>query len=205
MTRKSALFVAALLASVSPVLAAPPDQPGHISPQPGTENNTVSAVKDTAGHAVGVVSAEVTTSLQGFVTAAATSDMYEVQAAKIALQRSQDPQVKSFASKMVSAHTQTTEQLKATLTKINATATPPSALDDRRQAMIDELRGAKDADFDNRYMSQQVDAHNEALTLMDRYAKDGDTPAVKSFAAKTRSAVQSHLGMAKKLLDKHNS
>jgi len=75
MTRKSALFVAALLASVSPVLAAPPDQPGHISPQPGTENNTVSAVKDTAGHAVGVVSAEVTTSLQGFVTAAATSDM----------------------------------------------------------------------------------------------------------------------------------
>ena len=74
-----------------------------------------------------------------------------------------------------------------------------------RQGMIDELRGAKDGDFDNRYLAQQVDAHNEALTLMDRYAKDGDTPAVKSFAAKTKVAVQEHLDMAKELFNKHNS
>ena len=205
MTARFALSLAALLASTSLSFAAPPDQPGHISPQPNTENNTVSAVKDTAGHAVGTVSAELTTKLQDFVTAAATSDMYEVVAAKIALQRSHDSKVKAFARRMGSAHTETTDELKATLTKINSTVTPPSALDDRRQGMIDELRGAKDADFDNRYMSQQVDAHNEALTLMDRYAKDGDTPAVKSFAAKTKGAVQQHLDMAKKLLDKHNS
>jgi putative membrane protein len=205
MSARFALSLAALLASTSLTMAAPPDQPGHISPQPNTENNTASAVKDTAGHAVGVVSAEITTSLQGFVNAAATNDMYEVEAAKIALQRSHDAQVKAFARKMESAHTETTDQLKATLVKINSTVTPPTALDDRRQGMIDELRGAKDGDFDNRYMSQQVDAHNEALILMDRYAKDGDTPAVKSFAAKTRTAVQSHLDMAKKLLDKHNS
>jgi putative membrane protein len=205
MSAKFALSLAALLASTSLTLADPPDQPGHISPQPNTQNNTVSAVKDTAGYAVGTVSAEMTTKLQDFVTAAAVSDMYEVEAAKIAEQRSRDPQVKAFARKMISAHTQTTDELKATLTKISATATPPSALDDRRQGMIDELRGAKDADFDNRYMAQQVDAHNEALTLMDRYAKDGDTPAVKSFAAKTKTAVQQHLDMANKLFNKHNT
>jgi putative membrane protein len=205
MTARFALSLAALLASTSLTSAAPPDQPGHISPQPNTDNNTASAVKDAAGHAVGTVSAEVTTSLQSFVTAAATSDMYEVEAAKIALQRSRDSQVKAFARRMESAHAATTDELKATLTRINSTVTPPSVLDDRRQGMIDELRGAKDVDFNSRYMSQQVDAHNEALTLMDRYAKDGDTPAVKSFAAKTRTAVQSHLDMAKKLLDKHNS
>jgi putative membrane protein len=205
MSAKLALSLAALLASTSLTLADPPDQPGHISPQPNTQNNTVSAVKDTAGHAVGTVSAEMTTKLQDFVTAAAVSDMYEVEAAKIAEQRSHDAQVRAFAHKMIGAHTQTTDELKATLTKINATATPPGALDDRRQGMIDELRGAKDADFDNRYMAQQVDAHNEALTLMDRYAKDGDTPAVKSFAAKTKVAVQEHLDMAKKLFNKHNS
>jgi putative membrane protein len=205
MTARFALSLAALLASTSLALAEPPDQPGHISPQPNTDNNTVSAVKDAAGHAVGDVSAEITTTLKGFVDAAAISDMYEVEAAKVAEQRSHDPQVKSFARKMESAHTETTDQLKATLVKINASVTPPSALDDRHQAMIDELRGAKDADFDNRYMSQQVDAHNEALILMGRYAKDGDTSAVKTLAAKTKTAVQSHLDMAKKLLDKHNS
>ena len=72
-----------------------------------------------------------------------------------------------------SAHTGTTKELKATLAKINSIVTPPSALDDRHQGMIDELRGAKDGDFDTRYMSQQVDAHREALILVRGYSKDG--------------------------------
>jgi putative membrane protein len=154
---------------------------------------------------VGTVSAYMTTSLQGFVEAAAVSDMYEVEAGKIALQRSSDAGIKAFAQKMVDAHTQTTAELKATLTKINATVTPPSTLDNRRQGMIDELRGAKDADFDGRYLAQQVDAHNEALTLMQGYAKSGDTAAVKTFANKTSKAVQMHLNMAQKLKNQHNS
>ena len=96
-------------------------------------------MKDTAGHAVGTVSAELTTKLQDFVTAAAVSDMYEVEAAKIAEQRSRDPGGQGFAAKMISrAHATIVEELKATLTKINATATPPGA---RRppQGMIDEF------------------------------------------------------------------
>lgn len=206
MKMKFALSVAAVaLLSAGPALAAPPDQPGHESPAPGTTSDTASAVKDTAGHVVGLVTAEMTTSLQGFVTEAATSDMYEVEAGKIALQRSSDADVKAFAQKMITAHTGTTNTLKATLTKINSTVTPPSALDNRRQGMIDELRGAKDPDFDGRYLAQQVDAHNEALILMRGYAKDGDTKDVKTFANKTQKAVQMHLNMAQKLKDKHTS
>lgn len=206
MKTRFALSVAAVaLLSAGPAFSAPPDQPGHESPAPGTTNDTASAVKDTAGHAVGLITAEMTTSLQGFVAEAATSDMYEVEAGKIALQRSNASDVKAFAQKMVTAHTGTTATLKATLTKINSTVTPPSALDNRRQGMIDELRGAKDADFDGRYLAQQVDAHNEALILMRGYAKDGDTKEVKTFANKTQKAVQMHLNMAQKLKDKHTS
>jgi len=205
MKTKLALSVAALLSASTFALAAPPDQPGHQSPAPGTTNDTASAVKDTAGHVVGTISAEMTTSLKGFVDAAAVSDMYEVEAGKIALQRSSDAGVKGFAQKMITAHTGTTDTLKATLTKINSTVTPPSTLDNRHQGMIDELRGAKAEDFDGRYLAQQVDAHNEALVLMRGYAKDGDTKEVKSFANKTQKAVQMHLDMAQKLKDKHTS
>lgn len=198
--------VAALaLLGAAPALAAPPDQPGHQSPAPGTANDTVSAVKDATGHVVGTVSAEMTTSLQGFVNEAAVSDMFEVEAGKIALDRSSDAGIKAFAQKMIAAHTATTGQLKATLTKINSSVTPPATLDNRRQGMIDELRAAKAEDFNGRYLAQQVDAHNEALILMRGYAKDGDTAAVKSFAAKTEKAVQMHLNMAQKLKDKHTS
>src|ERR1700743_1834561 len=104
------VFAAALLSS-SAALAAPADQPGHQSPQPGTNSETMSAVKDTTAGAVGQVSAEMTSTTKGFVTAAATSDMYEVTAGKLAAQRAQSPAVKEFAQKMVDAHTATTAKL----------------------------------------------------------------------------------------------
>lgn len=179
--------------------AQTPDKPGHVSPAPGSNSETASAMEDGASAMVGKISAEMTSTTQGFVTAAATSDMYEVEAGKIAAQRSSNSDVKSFANQMVKAHTETTAKLKSILASSNAKATPPAHLDMRRQAMIDNLRGAKAADFDHRYMVQQEAAHEEALTLMRGYAKDGDNPAVKQFAADTSKAVNEHLTMAKKI------
>lgn len=192
------LSAAALLTTAS-AFAAPPDQPGHKSPAPGTNNETMSTVQDTTSHVVGTVSAQTTTSLQGFVTGAAISDMYEVEAGKIAQQRATNPDVKAFAAKMVQAHTETTAKLKSILAGMKRQPAAPAHLDDRRQGLIDNLRGASAADFDARYMSQQVDAHKEALSLMKGYAKDGDNAAVKRFAASTASAVQDHLNMAEPL------
>lgn len=200
------IFISAVTASTllltSAAFAAPVDQPGHTSPAPGTTNDTASAVKDAAGHVVGDVTAEMTTTLKGFVDAAAVSDMYEVEAGKIAEQRAHNSKVRAFAEKMVKAHTETIDKLKSILGSLGpnvAPVTPPAHLDDRRQGMIDELRGAKAADFDNRYLSQQIDAHKEALILMKGYAKDGDVTPVKGFAGETATAVQMHLDVAQHL------
>ena len=199
----SAVAVSSILLTGS-TFAAAPDQPGHTSPAPGTTNDAASTVKDTAGHVVGDVSAEMTTTLKGFVDAAAISDMYEVEAGQIAEMRARNAKVKAFARKMVKAHTETTKKLKSILASLNGNVTPvtpPAHLDDRRQGMIDELRGARAADFDNRYLSQQVDAHKEALILMKGYAKDGDVAPVKAFAAETAPVVQMHLAMAQPLYE----
>jgi len=181
------------------VYAAPADQPGHQSPAPGTNSEPVSAVEDAASGMVGVVSAEMTTTTKGFVQAAATSDMYEVEAGRIAERRAQSAQVKDFAHHMVEAHTGTTAKLKSVLADNSIHITPPAHLDDRRQGMIDNLRGATAADFDHRYLVQQEAAHREAEILMRGYAKDGDSAAVKQFAAETLPAVQEHLQMVKSL------
>ncbi len=201
MKRNILLSAAALTAILltGAVYADPPDQPGHASPAPGTTNDTMSAVKDSARHVEGTITAEMTTTLKGFATAAAESDMYEVEAGKIAEQRAQSADVKSFAARMVKAHTGTTMKLKALLASDGKGIAPPATLDDRHQGLIDELRGAKDADFDARYLSQQVDAHKEALILMNGYAKDGDVASVKKFAGKTAPVVQMHLNMAEHL------
>lgn len=181
------------------VSAQPADQPGHVSPTPGTRSETASAMKDTAGAMVGKVSAEMTSSTQGFVTAAAISDMYEVEAGKLAAQRSSNSAVKNFANHMVQAHTETTAKLKAILASNNIKVAAPTHLDDRRQGMLDNLRGAKAEDFDNRYLSQQEAAHEEAQILMRGYAKDGDNQAIKKFAAETLKPVSEHLAMVKKI------
>ena len=111
--RKSLLFAsAALLVMTNSSFAAPADQPGHTSPKPGSNTEAVSKVEDATAGVVGKVSAEMTSTTQGFVTAAAISDMYEVTAGKLALERSSSPAVKEFAQKMVDAHTETTTQLK---------------------------------------------------------------------------------------------
>ena len=200
--RRILMFTASMLFLALAVQAAPADQPGHASPAPGTANDTLSAVKDATGHAVGTVSAEMTHSLQGFVTAAAIGDMYEVEAGKIAADRSHNAQVRAFAEKMVTAHTATTEKLKGLLVDAGGNVTPPAHLDDRHQGMVDELRGAKDQDFDNRYISQQIAAHDEALILMRGYAKDGDVPAIRKFAAQTAPVVKMHLKMANAISQK---
>jgi len=199
--KKILLLSAAVLLGSTAAFAAPPNQPGHKSPAPGTNNETMSTVQDTTSHVVGTVSAETTSSLQGFVTGAAISDMYEVEAGKIAAQRSANPDVKAFAEKMVSAHTETTAKLKSILGSMKHQPAAPAHLDDRRQGLIDNLRGASAADFDARYMGQQVDAHKEALILMKGYAKSGDNKDVKAFAADTAPVVQDHLNMAQKIYD----
>jgi putative membrane protein len=141
----------------------------------------------------------MTSTTKGFVTAAAISDMYEVAAGQIAVQRAQSPAVKDFAQKMVDAHTETTTKLKGILADSKINVTLPAHVDHRRQGMLDDLRGAKAQDFDHRYVSQQVAAHKEANILMRGYAKDGDNAALKEFAGTTDKAVKMHLSMAEKL------
>jgi len=74
------LGASALMLLAGAAFAAPPDKPGHTSPAPGTTSETASAMEDSAAGMVGKISAEMTSTTQGFVTAAATSDMYEVEA-----------------------------------------------------------------------------------------------------------------------------
>ncbi len=160
-------------------------------------NNTVSAVKDATTGAVAKVDAEITSSTQGFVQAAAMSDMYEVMAGKVALTRSHSDDVKKFAQQMIDAHTMSTAGLMMAISQSNANVTVPTELDSSHQSLLNDLTGAKDEDFDARYISQQTDAHSAALTLMTGYAKDGDNPTIKAFAQMTEPVVQMHLDMIK--------
>jgi putative membrane protein len=137
-------------------------------------------------------------SASDFTQTVAMSDMYEVEAGKIANEKGQSPQVKGFGQMMVDAHSKTTEDLKSIISNDKLKVDLPTKLDSKHQKLIDDLNAA-DKDFDKTYAKQQVDGHEEAAGLFDSYAKDGDNASLKQFAQKTLPIIQEHLNEAKKL------
>jgi putative membrane protein len=134
-----------------------------------------------------------------FVQNAAMSDMYEVQAGKLAAQKGQSDAVKQFAQQMVDAHTKTTEELTGIVKAKSIKVDLPTSLDSTHQKLIDELNSAAAQDFDKTYADQQVDAHKKAVGLFKKYAAKGDDAEVRQFAEKTLPTIEHHLEEAKKL------
>ena len=108
---------------------------------------------------------------------------------------------KPMVAKRLTSHIKTIRNTTAKLTAIVAkhklNIAPPASLDNRHQGLIDDLRGAKAADFDHRYIAQQVAAHEEAEILLKGYYKDGDNADIKQFAGMILPIVQAHLRMVK--------
>ncbi|MDB5423504.1 MAG: hypothetical protein JWQ29_920 [Phenylobacterium sp.] len=160
-------------------------------------NQPVNAAQDTVGAAVGQTSAATLGSHDtgAFVSNASQSDMYEIEAGKIAQSRSKNADVKAFGKMMVTDHTAMSNEMKPLIAA--AGQTPADKLDERRQGFIDNLKQATDANFDKTYIDQQVAAHGEALTLMQGYAGDGADAGLKAGAAKAVPKIQAHLDKAK--------
>ena len=98
------------------------------------------------------------------------SDMYEVQAGKLAADKGQSDAVKQFGQQMVDAHTKTTEELTGIVKTKNIKVDLPAKLDAKHQKLIDDLNSASAQDFDKTYANQQVDGHQEAVDLFKKYA-----------------------------------
>ncbi len=133
-----------------------------------------------------------------FVKEAATSDMFEIASSKLALQRGDDA-TKAFAQQMVTDHQKTTDELKALVSSGKVKAPLPTAMSSSQQSMMKTLNGLNGARFNQRYHSDQVKAHKNAVDLFKRYAEGGDNADLKAWAAKTRPALEHHLQMAKDL------
>ncbi|MET0546547.1 MAG: DUF4142 domain-containing protein [Caulobacterales bacterium] len=132
-----------------------------------------------------------------FIQKAAMGDMFEIEASKLALTKSQSTSIKSFAQSMITAHTETSAALKplAAVMAVNL----PTALDDDHAAKLSDLQKATVKEFDQKYIDQQTEAHEKALDLMKDEAQNGNDSTLKGFAASTAPKVQQHLDMVKKL------
>jgi putative membrane protein len=128
-----------------------------------------------------------------FVTKASIANQFEIQSSRLALDKAQNQEVKSYAQQMVDDHTKTGEKLNEILSSSGAGLKPAEELDSKHQKLMDKLETASDKDFDREYIRIQTDAHKEAVNLFSTYSISGKDSVLKSFAANTLPTLEQHL------------
>ena len=173
MPRLAALFSgAALLAATSASAQVSPSNPPPPPPAP-------------------------TTAAMPFMMLAGESDVFEITSSQIAAMKSQNPDIKRFASMLIDHHTKTTNGL-LMQAKAAGLTPPPAVLGPQKRAMIDQLLAAG-PNLDQVYMQQQVPAHEQALALHTTYSQSGDTPQLRAAAATAVPFVTQHLAEARRM------
>lgn len=131
-----------------------------------------------------------------FLTTAALSDFTEIKFSQLAVQKSTNSQVKTFAQKMIDDHTKLEAEMKPFADKWGVT--PPTALDADHQTKFDQLSSMSGADFDKQYMSDMTTDHQTALDAFKSEESSTTLPKFKATVAKGEKVVEKHLEMAKK-------
>lgn len=133
-----------------------------------------------------------------YVATSGASDLYERQSSALVLETTRNPAVRSFATMMVKAHQNSTNDIVAAARRARVPVTPP-ALTPTQAEMIAQLRAETGASRDAAYVAQQRAAHGQALAVQQAYAASGTAAPLKAVAAKVAGVVQSHIGMLMKM------
>ena len=128
---------------------------------------------------------------QTFAEKAAQSDMFETAAAKLVLEKGKSDEVKKFAGDMVKDHGKSTHGLQDAAAKGGVKL--PGSMGPELAKKLDSLEPLTGPALDAAYVSTQVSVHTEAVELFDKYSKDGQAGALKSFAQQTYPTIRMHL------------
>ncbi|WP_223590772.1 DUF4142 domain-containing protein [Pseudomonas sp. A-R-19] len=141
-----------------------------------------------------------------FVDKAAAGGIAEVEASRMALEKSASADVKEFANMMITDHSKANDELAALAKKYDIEVPDSTTLTKQAKEKILDMR---DESFDAAYADNQVKAHEEAIELFKKEANTVTDDRVKGatelkgFAQKMLPALEKHLGMAKTLQAAH--
>jgi putative membrane protein len=131
-----------------------------------------------------------------FVKKAALDGMTEVEAGKLALDKSKDPKIREFAERMVKDHTKAGAELES-IAKAKGLAAPKT-LDAEHQAMVESLKSKSGQEFDHAYAVHMNMDHSKAIALFESATKSADAE-LAGFAQKTLPTLNEHKQLAQEL------
>lgn len=133
-----------------------------------------------------------------FVQVAANTDAFEIRAAELAAERAAADAVKEFAASAQSDNQATTQELMQ-LAPTLGLETPTPALDAQHQQRLDTLESLNGEEFDDAYLDQQVEAHENAVRTFQDYAQNGAPGPLRDWAQATLPKLQTQLNEVQSL------
>ena len=122
----------------------------------------------------------------------AQGNMAEIEAGKIALQKSQNTEVKAFAQKMIDDHTKGLQEVQSVAQSKGVTL--PAEPDAKHKAMANKLNNLSGDAFDRTYLAQAgVADHKKTHALVQKVQSNAKDADVKALAAKLEPTVAQHL------------
>lgn len=143
-----------------------------------------------------------TPSTSEYVQQSALTSIFVANASRLALQKSQDPEIRDFAQQVVNDRGKTAAELGDAVKSGKAGVRVPASLDARREQDLNVLEAKSGAAFDQAYLQALLQGHRNALDLQRAYAQSGDNDALKRLAGEITPVVQRHLSRLELLVQR---
>lgn len=129
-------------------------------------------------------------STQDFVGKVKGGSQFELQMARLALQKTQNAAVRQFAERIVADHTMVSDDLnKAVASEPRARLLKVTPMPARMALELKQLQSASGKDFDRRFLRIMADEHREDINLLRSYQANGSDPAMKALARRALPAL----------------
>jgi putative membrane protein len=117
--------------------------------------------------------------VNAFLEEAAQQSVFQTEGAKVALKKSQMPEVKDFANQMISKNAELYGKLKALGQQLNMNVPDEASLAGKAKQMRLESR---DESFDRIYIDSQAETLEQKVFLFKKEAMSSEKPELKTFA-----------------------
>jgi putative membrane protein len=132
---------------------------------------------------------------QKFITEAIQSNLAEIQVGKLAQDKGQSEDVKSFGQMLVTDHTDANQKAMQVANELGVT--PPNEPNAKQKATYDKLSKLSGAAFDREFAKNMVADHKKDISAFQKESKKND--AAGQFAQETLPVLQKHLQTAQTL------
>src|SRR5690606_20774640 len=104
--------------------------------------------------------------LEEFITQAMTLNMIEIEAGKLAQEKSQSGDVQTFAQRMVRHHTAVNQRLVGLVRDKNISLPDQDSLMEKTKPALKKLRSSNSFDID--YANNQITSHEETIQFLNQ-------------------------------------